>query len=278
MNYYKKQLNRVKCKTLLFLISFAFLISCDEKKKPDEYEAIVGSEILTKSDVDNALSSYKYSKLYREEYISRWVETELLYQEALSEDIVSDSIFNSIISSSRKELASALLVEKYLNENIPEATNSELENYFEENSEEFLLIDDAFLLNTVAFSNEEKAIRFRSIVVDSDWKKALSVFRGDASLIEYQNEVFKYKHDITPTELLRALNRLSNGEVSIVIETEPNIYRVVKLTKRLVKGVIPEFAYVKKLVTQRYYISKRNELVGKYLQELFTKYDASIRK
>lgn len=278
MNYYKKQLNRGKCKALLLLISFAFLISCDKRKEPDEYEAVVGSEILTKSDVDNALSSDKYSKLYREEYISRWVETELLYQEALNEDIISDSIFNSIISNSRKELASALLIERYLNENIAEATQSELENYFKQNSEEFLLMDDGFLINTVAFSNEEKAIHFRSIVLDSDWKKALSVFKGDASLIDYQNEVFKYKHDITPTELFRVLNRLSSGEVSIVIETEPNIYRVVKLTKRMTKGEIPEFVHVKKLVAQRYYISKRNELLGKYLQELFTKYDASIRK
>lgn len=277
MNFCKKFLTRGKCKALLVLISFSFFISCDDRKEPDEYEAVVGNEILRKSEVDNALSSYKYSKLYREEYIRRWVETELLYQEALSNDILSDSLFKSIISVSRKELASTFLIEKYLSERIPDVSQSDLKMYFQNNSDEFLLMDDAFLLNYITFSDEEKAIHFRSIVVDADWKKALSVFRNDPAIVEYQNDVFKYRYDITPTELLRALNRLSDGEVSIVIESEPNIYRVVKLTKKMKKGEVPDFTFVKQLVAKRFYIAKKNEILTEYLQELYKKYDASIR-
>lgn len=274
MNLAKLSSNKLLAGLLLFFI----ILSCSkEEKKPDEIVR-VNNAVLTEDDVKTALESYSYQNKYREQYINDWIEKEVLFQKAVHEGIVERKEFSEIIEITRKELAAALLINDIIKENQVNPSLEELKSYYEAQKQDFRLTDNSVRLNIINFSDFDKAVQFRNILIESDWDKAANVFRGETTILSNEKEVVIYNHKLQPSILHRVVNNLLPGEISVVLETEPSKFTVVQVVDRLNKDDIPPFEVVQNLVRERYIIIKNKEIVRNYINQLIDDYDIEIKR
>ena len=260
------------------IITLILVTNCNEDKQKEIYAVKVKDSTLSLNEMHESLGSEKYNKKYQEEFILDWARTEVLYQEAVSEGIVSGPEYNRLIDQSKKELAAALLLNKFFLKYKISAESSELEKFFHDYKDDYRVPDHAYILNIISFSDEIKAILFRSTLIESDWTKTLIAFDNDTSIVKMEKEEFLYLYQLLPLNLLRTVKELPPNEVSIVIETEPKVYTIVQLVEIIMKGEVPKYMYVKDLVRERFLIMKRKNLVNSYVEELYSKYKVVINK
>lgn len=261
-----------------FLFLLLAAASCSEEEKEPKEIARVGGTILTEDELSSALNDYQYRAKVREEFITNWIEQEVLYQKAVDEGITDDKEYNSIIERSQKELAAALLIKKMLDENIQEPALDDLKNFYEKYKEDFRLQDDTYSYNFAQFNNYEKAIQFRSVLVASDWDKAVNVFRSDVSLLRTIRREFIPGYKLQPVTLRKIMSVLIPNEASIVLETEPMKFTVVQLLEKINKDDIPSFEAAKEAVKERYEASRNKEFIREYIDQLIADHNIEIKR
>ena len=274
-----KKLSKVINKKFgIILLSAVALTGCGKEEPKKDFIARVDESYLTKKELSADLDTAQLQESHKNEYIRNWVETELLYQEAIREDIPDEDVYKLTMEKSRKELAKALLLQKFFSEHEIEYKQQDLLDYFNAHKEEFKLFFDSFLFNSITFNNEDKAILFRSTLMESDWNRTSTVFSGDSSIINEKTNILLYDYQVQPEILFDVIKELLPNEVSIVLNLEPNQYRVVQVLKKYSKGEIPDYDIIKKIVLDRFINIKRNELLQDFLRQLYLKYKVEIKK
>ena len=252
------------------------LYACNEPQKPASYVARVNGSYLTEEDVSELIDSQFVSEKSRSSIIKNWVRREVLYQEAVKQGITDTKSFRKDIENAKRELAAAILLEKFNNSSIPVYTNEDLENYYNENQTSFRLPFNSYFLNRVNFSDKNTAVQFRTEVISSDWKQAADKFAKDTSLLNMANGILLPEQDIYPSKLLRILEGLYPLEISIVISDDRGYYTVVQLLDKYFAQTIPPFNAVKREVRKRYLSALAELNVEDYINDLFTKNEIEI--
>ena len=274
----KKLSKVINNKFWIILLTAVTFSDCGKEEPKKDFIARVDNTYLTKKELSADLDTSHLQDSHKNEYIRNWIETELLFKEAVKEDIPDEDIYKWTLEKSQKELARALLLRKFFNEHEIEYTQQDLLNYFNLHKDEFKLFFDAYLLNSITFNNEDKAILFRSTLIESDWNRTSTVFGGDPSIINEKTNILLYDFQIQPAVLLEVVKELLPNEVSIVLDLEPNQYIVVQIIKKYSKGEIPDYEIIKANVTDRFLTIKREELLQDFLRQLYLKYRVEIKK
>lgn len=255
-------------KISLTLIIFSFLSCEEESNKKEEIIAQVGKSKLTKNELDGFLASKKGSIKFKEEYIKDWIETELLYQLAFEEKLVTKENYYRIIRESEKKLASSIAINNLLENHQINYTEDDLVDFYNSNKEDFIFGTDAFILNLISFKSEENAINFRNNAIENNWDEALTAFENSEELIDnYVNKVYR-SSQIHSNKLLRVLMELFQDEISLVVETEPNNFVVVQMIDKVDRSTIPQFDYVKDRVKESYIFNSQKEMLKHFLDSL----------
>ncbi|MGE5402185.1 MAG: peptidyl-prolyl cis-trans isomerase [Ignavibacteriales bacterium] len=273
----KKLLNQINLKTVFVLSAAVVLNSCGKERPQKDFIARVDKSYLTAKELSADLDTSRLETSRKNEYIRNWIETELLYREAAKEDILDSDEYLKTLEKSKKELAKALLIGKILDDNKPEFKPEELEEYYNLHKDEFRLFHDSYLFNSASFNDEDKAVLFRSTLIETDWTKAINAFRGDSSTVQEKQGVFLNDYKVQPNKLLLALQGLMPGEISIVINTEPSRFTVVQLIKKYSKDEIPEFEVAKQKAEERFLIEMRQKIIRDYIKNLYSKYQVEIK-
>ena len=239
--------------------------------------AKVNNSYLTKEQLAEMVDTASASNFYRNEIIRNWINNELLYQEAVKKGILKDEEFIKLINKSAKELAASLLLQKYYQDAKISYAPKDVEDFYNQNKDEFIRFYDSYFLNIISFNNEDKAIQFRSTVLESNWEKALNIFKDDPSLLYVKVNVLLYAFEIHPVVLERIVTSLNPGEVSIVIEDEPGKFTVVNEIQKYNKGTIPPFEVIKPLVEGRFIEFKKENLIQNYIKDLYSNNDIEVR-
>jgi hypothetical protein len=262
---------------LILLLSFTF-IKCSKEEKEAKSVVKVNNSVLTEEDIERALSSSNNFGKFREEFIQNWIETEILYDEAVDDGILDDKEFKSIIEQSKKKLAASMYLDKILSDKVKEPTNDELLDYYETKQEDFRLTDESFRINIAEFNNFDKAVRFRTMLLESGWNRSASAFRDDVSLVFAYNDVVKSGYMLQPQILSKNLYNLMPGEVSIVLELEPSKFTVVQLVEKLGKGSVPPFEAIKEKLKRQYLVLKNKEFITDYINNLVEDHNVEIKR
>ncbi|MFB3057230.1 MAG: hypothetical protein ACE1ZQ_08725, partial [Ignavibacteriaceae bacterium] len=210
------------------------------------------------------------------EVIRNWVNREILFQKAKNDGILQQDDYKKLIKNSSKELAGVLLLDSYISSVTINFEQRDIINYYKENSNDFKLRDKSYLLNIIYFSNENRAVEFRSLVLDSDWQKSMNVFYGDSEIISTENKVLLKEQDIYSIKVLRMVKRLHPLEISIVISEREGYYTVVQVLKQYLKGSLPSFDVIKQDVEKRYLAEKRKELIENYIKDLYSNNEIEV--
>jgi len=269
--------NLLKNSGFIFLV-FVTLFACKRDEVKEEFVAKVNNEFLTKEILNDYLNSKKYESKHRQELIMDWVKNQVLYLEAKRNGILEEKEFQKLTSGLEKQLAASLLLEKISDNMEIDFDERDLEYYYQHNKDEFSLPSDAVVFNRIVFNNREKAIQFRSVLLDTDWQKSLNVFIGDESINNYDTEKLFYLHEIYPQTLLRYLINLRPSETSIVFETEPKQFTIVQVKSKFKKNELPNFVQIRDLVYERYLLHQRKNYLTKYIDELIPQYNVEIKR
>lgn len=260
----------------MILLAAVVAVNCSKKAPPKNYIAKVNDTYLTNQQLTSLLES-SGRKQYRSEVIRNWVNRQVLYQEAEKEGITNQDLFKNKLNESRIELAGALLTQKVYDKEKIKYDSVNVRNYFEEHKDEFKLFDNSYYLNMVEFGSEDKAVQFRTLVLEKGWENALEIFANDHSMIKNNYQSMFNEQDIYPVSLLRVIKELYPKEVSIVVADEMGGYTVVQLINHFAKGTIPPFDAVKSKALKRLIEKRKEDVLRSYLQSLIEKYEIEIK-
>ena len=263
-------------KISLMFIAASILTGCGKEQPKTEYVARVNDEYLTKKELALLIDTTMVNTLHKSEVIRNWINREILFQKAKNEGILQQDDYKGLINNSGKELAGVLLLESYISSVTINFEQRDLINYFEENSNDFKIPDISYLLNIIHFSNEDRAVEFRSLVLDSDWQKAMNIFYGESAIISNENKVLLKEQDVSSIKVLRVVKRLHPLEISIVISEREGYYTVVQVLEKYLIGSLPSYDVIKQDVEKRYLAEKRKELLENYIKDLYSQNEIEV--
>ncbi|MHB8905843.1 MAG: hypothetical protein ACYC6D_06945, partial [Melioribacteraceae bacterium] len=133
-------------------------------------------------------------------------------------------------------------------------------------------------LNIVYFSDFNKAVEFRNMVMETNWNSSLNKYRTEPSILSNESGELLYRYQLQPLSLLRSLNGLQKDEVSLVIETEPSKFAVVQLIEILNKDMILSFDDAKEEVKERLTMIKRKDFLRLYIDKLIADHNLEIKR
>jgi len=266
-------------KTIISILTIlaGFSAGCDSEKRvpAGELSVRVENEQYTMQDVLPDGFSKEKLKQSDEEVFRNWLDREVLYREAKSEGVLSDENFIRTIEKTERELASAFLIKKILNEKKINYKEEDLKYHYERYKENFILNEDVVVVNKITFGDEESAISFRNKAVFIGWDEASNESENETGK---ENSRYFHKSDMDTPFLFEVLRGLSDDEISIVIDEGKNYYSVYQLKRRFYKGEIPPYELLIPQVTENYLYLQKKILLNEYLQELYSKYEVEIIK
>ena len=263
-------------KISLMLIAASILTGCVKEQPKTEYVARVNDAYLTKKELASLIDTTMVNTLHKSEVIRNWINREILFQKAKNEGILQQDDYRRLTKNSGKELAGAILLDSYISSVTINFEQRDLINYFQANSNDFKLPDKSYLLNIIHFGNEDRAVEFRSLVLDSDWHKAMNIFYGDSAIISTESKLLLKEQDVYSIKILRVVKRLHPLEISIVISEREGYYTVVQVLQKYLKGSLPSFDVIKQDVEIRYLAVKRKELMEIFMRDLYSKNEIEV--
>ena len=261
------------------IVVFAFLIlqGCSKEAPKTDYIAKVNDSYLTADHLSGMMDTSARNNFYKSEIIRNWINQELLYQQAVKEGITDDPKYKSIINDTKKNLAAALLLKSIYDKQELVYSMEDLVEFFLKHKEEFGLINDSYLLNIAEFSNEDKAVEFRDIVMENDWTKATDRLKGGTGLIYNKYRTLLAEQEISPLDVQRIVPELYPREVSIVFGDERSNYKIVQVLEKYSKGTIPPFELIKGKVENRFLAEEKDKFISQYINSLYKENDIKVK-
>jgi hypothetical protein len=253
------------------------LMGCSKDPPKTDYVAKVNDSYLTAGQLSEMMDTSDKHNFYKSEIIRNWINQELLYQQALKEDIVDRAEYNRIIKDSKKNLASALLLKNIYEKHELVYEMEDLVEFFLKHKAEFGLFDDSYLLNIAEFTNEDKAVEFRAIVIENDWLKAANQLKEDAGIIDNKYKVLLAEQEISSLDVQRVVPELYPREVSIVFGDEKSNYKIVQVLEKYNKGTIPPFELIKREVENRFLAQEKEKFITQYIKSLYEDNDIEVK-
>ncbi len=270
---------------IISFIVLTFLVSlggCKTNNQPPDYIARVGNSFLTQSDIiENVGSLSDTSNLQVRIFVNKWIENEILFQEASKEGLVGSKEIERQVAEVRKQLAiQSLLENKIYNDSI-QFSEDKLRDYYSKHSDEFVLREDVVRLNIASFTDRQYATEFRNLILkNKEWNDALESFQSSetkASSIHSEiSDALFTQLTLYPTELWKVIRSLSINDVSFPIKSGDTYY-IVQVVEKYPQGSKAELALVRKEIVQRLITQERRMKYDSLISSLRKKYNIELK-
>ncbi len=230
MNGIKKRLLLTKAFFLLTVI-LVVIISCQGDQTQSEIIARVRNHTLTVEELKADLPKHpglSISEVQVENYIKRWIEKELVYQEALKNRYDKLPDIKKKLDDIKRDYIVASYLEQLINKNV-KVDSTELMEYYEEKKAEFIRKKDYYQVYLILVSSYQSAnILRRDILNGLDFEQAAEESSIDPSSQKGGYLGWLMLEDVSST-LARRIPQLRLNSVSRPIKTEIG-YALVKVT------------------------------------------------
>ena len=241
---------------IVFILSTVFLSSCEKPVDERYVVAKVEDESLTIqaliAEIPPQIRS-NLSEVEIREYVLRWINSQVLYHEALEQKFDERLEFQREIEKLKRELLITKLVEQVLNDDVT-VTDGEIQAYFATNQEEFRLTEDVVHVYHVLLGTRKEA---NDVSRRLKAGKSFAAVFSDVSLDSSNNtddwDLGYFSKDKIAPEISKVVFKLRKGATSLPIKSAFG-YHVVQLIDK------------KKRVGSKTLNSSRKRLVLKYKQ------------
>ena len=264
------------------LVAVAALIApgCSSEK-PGTVAARVGDSVLTLEEATAATDTGAAGGPGRlRQYVASWVNTELLYQEALRLGIADDPAFRARLESLRRRLAAQEVLDLTIYADTTAVPDSVLRAYYRIHPDEFALPERHLKLRLATFRTREGARRFAAAVNGGrGWEGLIDTLAADpkwsVEVLSASGAAWYTRSTVFPQELWKVGAALGQGEVSFPVKTG-EAFTVVQLTGEAGEGKPGEFEIVRDEVADRVMVETRRAKLDSLLGTLRTKYNVEM--
>ncbi|MCY4172303.1 MAG: hypothetical protein OXF08_11995 [Bacteroidetes bacterium] len=253
------------------------IIGCSPSNSSNEFVARVGESYLLNSDV---IAKLKYlppnldSTEAKSKIINQWISDELLYQEALRQDLnTREDIQRRLNESARSVLIDGIISEFNL-EADNSITFSEIEEYYEAHSEQLLFFEPFVKIRYLTHhSRDTLMIAMQELTEDeaSDSVFEEIVYRYSISpeaAIKITENYFLENALFVDNPVLNTLLRNTvAGSFPQIVEAN-STYHLLQVLDRSPAGDIPELPWIEGFIQEQLQISQRRQNFSRNIHRL----------
>lgn len=177
--YFLRAVERIVAAGFLCLLIF----SCGEKRQDSPIIARVNSATLTLAEVKERIpldSDLELSPIQIEQMVNRWIEMELIYQEACRRGMNKLPEVKKRIQELTREYLASYFIDTYIDQDLT-ITENDIEKFYEEHADEFVRPDDRYNLQVLVAPTYSQANTLRMRLVNGE---EFAVVSRDTSLTQ----------------------------------------------------------------------------------------------
>jgi len=248
---------------LLFSL-FILFASCGEPEQQTEPAvARVGAETLTLSDIRNDMAGHRFTRNELEDYVVRWIDSQILYQEAKKRQLDQSETVQREMRRLERELTVNALLDQELNKTFA-VTEAEIEKYYNDNRQTFTRNADEVHVQHLKIGNKKTADSLTAALrLGGDFAKAARRFAGsDSAAIDLY-----LTDEETPDAVVSSVFTIMTGAVSRPIQLD-NGYHIFKMIEKFSAGSQKPPAHAREEIIAKLQSEKRQERYRQLLAEL----------
>ena len=263
------------------LLCSSLLLACCHPERNDNIIARVGDATLTleeaRSSLDADLGS---SERQLREFVTHWVNTQLIYQEARRQGIQNSAELKRRLLDAERQITTQTFLEQQLYSDTSGIAQSQVREYYDNHASEFIISEDFIKLRLIAFNSRERASRFSTAVSrGTTWKQAQTEIYRDSSALSAvtvtPSEEYYTKQSLSPPELWKVATSLNPNEVSFPVKSSVGFF-VIQVLYFVTKGSAGEFELVRGEVYQRMFLENRRRRYEDLLGNLRKRYHVEV--
>ncbi len=262
-------LHKVVFLTPLFLVLLLF--GCREER-PNI--AKVNDSILTLEELKERLPSSYEGKLSWEEvegWVERWVDSQMLYQEALRRELDKDDGVRKRIEEATK----GILIAELLDREIKGGGEEETFSYYRAHPEEFTRQEDEVRASEILVPSLKEAKKIIGRLRKGEGFAELAAKYSLAPSATKGGDIGYLTRDNLPPYLTKAIFSTPLGNISQPIKGDDG-YHILLVTDRKKKGTVRDFALVKGELLNRLSVLQGREGLKELLRKLKGEFEVEI--
>jgi peptidyl-prolyl cis-trans isomerase C len=263
----------------LALCGALLLLAACQREQSDRVLARVGGSELT---LEEALAHVDSSRRPVDDqlrlYVARWVNDELLYQEAKKNGADKWPDLQRNLRDARRQLTAEAYLRTLLDRDTAGFDASSLDAYFSAHAGEFFVREPMMKLNLIVLGTREQASAFGATVSrGTPWAVAVEALRRDSTalIVSSLSEQFVSQHTLYPAELWKVATTLGANEISFPVKVADG-YGMLQPLALLEQGKPAPLDLVRDEVRQRMVIERRRRAYTELIGTLRSRYDVEI--
>lgn len=251
---------------ILVCVIFFGILSCGEKK--GGVVAQVNKENLTEEDVERVFSQYDTVTIeQKKDYVLRWIDNELIYQEAKRRRFDQNQNLKRDIKDMIKDLVVVNFLQKEFGEKIF-ASEKEAEEFYQKNKEKFRRETDEVCASQILLAKKEDAdSAFKRIKKGEPFSRVANRMSIDFETREKGGDIGCFDRLSVHPQIAEQAFSHKIGEVTKPFQTEWG-WHILFIKDKKKKGTEREFELVKAQIFSYLDDQKRKEKVESFLKKL----------
>ena len=259
----RTSMNRCKYFILLSVCVFIFslsLLTCKVRNSGNEIIAQVGNVNLSRQEMNTRMGWEGMKPEQESEFIDRWVNRELLYQEAkkLGLDELESEDLQMELEMVEKEYYIQKLLDRTYAQNI-QITEEEIKSYYDKNIDLFRVNEDQVkAMHILTEIKEEADLAYQEIRAGKSFdevarERSIGILRergGDMGFIRREDVI---------NQVERYAFRTPEGEVSNVFESDYG-FHIIKVVKKLKENDAKDLVDVQNEIIQQLQVRKERSI------------------
>ena len=244
-----------KYSSVLFVL---LVLSCSGNDKPQSpIIAKVDNKVYTVDDLRKTIPqdpAFDISELQVHNFVKRWIETELVYQDAIANKFDK----NPEIKEDLQKVVRDFLVARYIEEKIDkdlEVTEEEIKEYYNRNNQEFIRPSDYYKIRLMLLKTYIESENVRRRLANGESFATLARENSLDESKENNGELGWVTVEDLPQVIVEKLPYMRENRITPIKSI--NGYYLVEITEIRKKGDIQTLDEVKDLVTWRIMAYKR---------------------
>lgn len=260
----------------LGLISF----TCGPERHSTPVVARVGDAALTVAQVQNRVApglGPAETAAQRREFVDKWIEEQLVYQEALAQGLDENARVQQLLDEARRDV----LVASFLNREFEaqvEISEFEITDYFATHAQEFTRTEDEIRAQHILLNSQRHANKLRQQLVQGDsFEDAALEHSLDHSSKGVGGDLGYFGAEDYP-KLWQACQNLTISRVSKPVESNRGLH-LVRVLDRQEAGTVKDLEQVRReiveMLVHQHYRQQLDDLVQRLKSEMSWEFDES---
>lgn len=259
---------------VVIICSGLITTGCNTGSEGNEVVARVENSVLTNEELNRRIIWKGLGEEQKRKYVENWINRELLYKEALQQNLNKTPDLELEIEQVKKEFLINRLVDKTFAEKV-KITEREIESYYNKNQHLFKVQEDErWVLHLLTDTRAKAREALQEIKAGKDFQDVVSIY-SSGIFKENNGDLGYIKREDVIDEISQTAFSMAKDGVSDIIRSKYG-YHIVKVIDIREKGDIEKLEQVRNEILQRLRISKEKALYYDLLAELQNKYKVYI--